>query len=419
MNAISKIIDIHTEDAAFLWLLRDDAVRAPHYDLNDLIELDSRLEANLDGLLVAADNAWPAIQHNLELAEPGEVFVAAWFAINFQDGDKLDEVINAAASTTENRDTLLRALSAAFSWCPLQVIETWLGRFFESGRPFYQFLALTACANHRVDMKAQLEALISSEDSRVSARAIRAAGELGRKELLPKFSCFFTDKNPWKQFWSLWSSCLLGDHSAVPILERLILAPDYPFRKEALNVCARVMEAEKNRSLIRQLAKYHGSERLSIIAAGYTGDPYWIPGLLKFAEQTNTARIAGEAVSMISGLDLAYLDLDRDQPEGYEGGPNEDAGDENVELDPDEDLPWPSPDLLKGWWQQNSFNFQEGRRYLCGKLITPESCYEALRYGYQRQRQAAAYELAFKGYGLYNIKKPGSVQKRDNISFNA
>jgi hypothetical protein len=47
---IPEIIDQHAEEAAFLWLRRDAAVHQPHYDIEDLAELDERVEAHLDGL---------------------------------------------------------------------------------------------------------------------------------------------------------------------------------------------------------------------------------------------------------------------------------------------------------------------------------------------------------------------------------
>ena len=50
MTIIPTIIEQHAEEAAFLWLQRDDAVRDPHYDLNDLAKLDDRVEAHIDGL---------------------------------------------------------------------------------------------------------------------------------------------------------------------------------------------------------------------------------------------------------------------------------------------------------------------------------------------------------------------------------
>jgi len=42
---IEDIVSQHAEEAAFLWLLRDNAVRAPHYNLKDLADLEERVEA--------------------------------------------------------------------------------------------------------------------------------------------------------------------------------------------------------------------------------------------------------------------------------------------------------------------------------------------------------------------------------------
>jgi hypothetical protein len=44
---IPIIVEQHAGEAAFLWLLRDAAVRAPHYSLKDLARLDDRVEAHM------------------------------------------------------------------------------------------------------------------------------------------------------------------------------------------------------------------------------------------------------------------------------------------------------------------------------------------------------------------------------------
>jgi hypothetical protein len=51
---IAEIVSQHAEEAAFLWLLRSNAICQPHYALKDLAKLDGRVEAHLDGLRVAA-----------------------------------------------------------------------------------------------------------------------------------------------------------------------------------------------------------------------------------------------------------------------------------------------------------------------------------------------------------------------------
>jgi uncharacterized protein (TIGR02270 family) len=83
-----------------------------------------------------------------------------------------------------------------------------------------------------------------------------------------------------------------------------------------------------------------------------------------------------------------------------------------VDMDPDENLPWPNPKLIETWWQKNKQNFKSGVRYLCGKPISEEQCQHVLKYGYQRQRAAAAIELAMMhpGTPVFNVKAPGFRQ---------
>ena len=117
---------------------------------------------------------------------------------------------------------------------------------------------------------------------------------------------------------------------------------------------------------------------------------------------------------MITGVDLAYDDLDGDRPEGFEAGPTENPADENVAMDSDEDLPWPEPDLIQAWWEKNKNNFRTGTRYLVGKPITVEHCQQILNTGFQRQRRAAALELALlqKDEPLFNTSAPGIRQQK-------
>jgi uncharacterized protein (TIGR02270 family) len=74
---IESIVSQHAEETSFLWLLRAAAVAAPHYSLKDLAHLDDRVEAHIDGLRVAGDEAWPFCAAGLDHQESGEDFAAA------------------------------------------------------------------------------------------------------------------------------------------------------------------------------------------------------------------------------------------------------------------------------------------------------------------------------------------------------
>jgi uncharacterized protein (TIGR02270 family) len=152
--------------------------------------------------------------------------------------------------------------------------------------------------------------------------------------------------------------------------------------------------------------------RLAIIAAGHLGDPELIPWLMQQMKLLPLARPAGEAFTTITGVDLAYRDLETKPPENFNAGLTEDPKDENVEMDPDDNLPWPEPALVQKWWDKNRSQFQNGTRYLIGKPMTPDWLKTVLRDGRQRQRAAAALELAIRNPGqpLFNVKAPGFRQ---------
>ena len=112
ITVIESIVEQHAEEAAFLWLLRDAAVQAPHYSLNDLADLDERVEAHIDGLRVAGDAGWSICVNALEQEESGEVFAAAVLAFESGQDQRIEMVLEAAATEPE----LSRGLIFALGW---------------------------------------------------------------------------------------------------------------------------------------------------------------------------------------------------------------------------------------------------------------------------------------------------------------
>ena len=131
-------------------------------------------------------------------------------------------------------------------------------------------------------------------------------------------------------------------------------------------------------------------------------------------DEPKFSRLAGESFSFITGLDLAYLDLERDAPEGIELGPNDDPENNNVQMDEDDNLPWPDPTKIQAWWDANKSSFTNGERYFMGKLISREHCTQILKEGFQRQRTVAALCLCLinPGIQLFPTAAPIWRQKR-------
>jgi hypothetical protein len=97
----------------------------------------------------------------------------------------------------------------------------------------------------------------------------------------------------------------------------------------------------------------------------------------------------------------------------FEAGPMESPEDDSVEIDPGENQLWLDPVPIQKWWSPRQGNIAKGTRLLLGQPITPESLRLALKNGYQRQRAAAALELAIlkPGRPLFEVRAPGWRQQ--------
>jgi len=151
------------------------------------------------------------------------------------------------------------------------------------------------------------------------------------------------------------------------------------------------------------------------VLSGLLGIPDSVPWLIEMMRQPEYARVAGESFARMTGLRLDQRPLEGEWPDGFEAGPNEDPDDENVEMDADENLPWPDAAVVANWWNTHGDHFQTNVRYLLGWEIANESWLrKILVLGRQRERVTAALELALAhpAEGLFEVRANGNRQKQ-------
>jgi uncharacterized protein (TIGR02270 family) len=131
-------------------------------------------------------------------------------------------------------------------------------------------------------------------------------------------------------------------------------------------------------------------------------------------EDDTLARIAGESFTLLTGADLAALDLERKPPGTVPGGPSDDPADDDVALDADESLPWPDRARVERWWRQHADGMPLDRRSFMGQAPAPEPAAQVLREGTQRQRFVAARHLCLlvPGTRLFPVCAPSWRQQR-------
>ncbi len=385
------------------------AVYQPNYTLSDIERLDRRIEAHIDGLRIAGDDGRRACGEPSKWEEPGEVFVSSVLALEMGDSFCIQQKLK---SLTGQRE-LLCGLISALGWTPFDRIESHAKWLISASPPAVQHVGIAVFAIHRKDPGEMLSNLVRSDDSLLKARALRAVGELGRMDLVPLIQADLKAKDEVSRFWAAWSIALVaGSTNAVQDLQSFVESAG-SFSERALQVILRRLDIRRAHDWNLELAESQRAARMSVIGAGVIGDPVLIPWLIEKMTIPPLSRVAGEAVTMITGVDLAYQNLDDKRPDGFESGPNDEASDENVEMDQDLMLPWPNAGLIATWWDKHQGEFQNGVRYLLGKPIREEWMWEVLRVGRQRQRSAAALELAIMrpGEPLFEVRAPGFRQQ--------
>lgn len=409
-HPIAAVIQQHADDAAHLRHVRSVLVAAPHVKLHHLRRLDDRIAAHLDGLKVAGEFGSQLCDARLESPGTGEVFCVAVRALDERQVDGLDKVLAIAVVLPD----ALTGLVSALGWVSATDLKGIVSGLLASSDSFRQRIGITACALHRVDPGSALAGLIAAPEPTLRARALRCAGEVGRVDLLADLVSSLKDKDPETRFRAAQSAVLLGDRGAALAMLRRTALQRGSFRLPALALALFAADAVSAGDLVRQVASEREDVRFLIRAVGFAGDAARTPWLIGLMSDDKLARLAGESFSFITGVDLAWLDLERKPPENFESGPNDNPEDENVSMDEDDGLPWPDQAKVQAWWSANSHRFEPGVRYFVGAPPSWEHCPQVLQDGYQRQRIAAAHHLCLlrPGTPLFNCAAPAWRQKR-------
>ncbi|MEC8810264.1 MAG: TIGR02270 family protein [Pseudomonadota bacterium] len=382
--ALAPVLEEYLAGAQLLFEQRDGAV-----NLSDLRGRDLQLDACIDGLRIAGNNAWKLLESALAAADSGVVFVATVLALESKHTVRLKQILALAETDT----TLQFGVRQAFSWVPEPITRPLLPHLMASGNTFYQGLGLHLYHQHHIHADTHLEWAITHAGTDIRDAGLTTAGELGATTLLPVCLQALQSEQHSTRFAAARAALLLGENThSLSALQSLVTG-NTPYQAKALTLLAVFLPLEAAQSFLTRLRGYTRNKRLLVRVAGDLGDPVNIPALLRLMADPELTRLAAYAVSCITGLDLIENNMDAAPPEDFAAGPNDDPEDENVESDPDEELPWPDRDKLVQWWEHNGSTFKPGKRYQMGRQINHHHCLDVLQFGSQAQRSIAALHL--------------------------
>jgi uncharacterized protein (TIGR02270 family) len=186
---LPDVVEEHAEEAAFLWMLRDAAARSADYTLEELAELDDRLDAHLEGLRVsgaAGRKIW-AETLAAEETSPGADFARGVLAL--QEGD----AVAWRALLDEARDDPAREreLISALGWSSLDTVEPRLRDMLADPALDPGGIALRGLAVHRQDPGPPLAASLGAESRPCDSRRVARSCSSGTDG----------EPRPWRRTW--------------------------------------------------------------------------------------------------------------------------------------------------------------------------------------------------------------------------
>jgi hypothetical protein len=218
------VIEAYLEELGFLGIERRVLLFSHEIGVAELDEVDERIDAHLDGLSHAGEDAGEAIEERLGSDDPWEVYAAAraWIEVQRPDLETLAARIDAAP------EELLPAWTEA-----LRGVAEPVGAFPDSTAARAVLLASSPWSGS-VD-PGVIAACTGEESAMLRRAAARAAAGAGG-DATHLVSSLCDDPDPVIRNVALWSTCLLDPESAAERLRNLVRSDPEPFVIRALGL---------------------------------------------------------------------------------------------------------------------------------------------------------------------------------------
>ena len=398
MEFLRDILEEHLEEADFLYTQRRSALSDDDYDLDDLTDLEERLLAHIDGLIVAGDEAWELLSGLLSGGDEGEAFTAALVALGSGNKERRLELLTAFGKASEET---LAGLREAFGLWGLGDLADPLRDLVSAAETETAAAVLDVLVFHRAGLTAEERAgVLESEESKIRIAGLRAAAAMGWQDFADRAAEFLSEDDAELVAEAVRAGFILGDDRGLKTCRALLAGGDAS--GAGLQIWLGLAGRCEDLALLSAGLDSDELGRGAAIALGWLGYPEAVDKLLEVLDRTELARPIGEAVGRITGVDLAAAGLvlpDQDETEEESADadaapePEDDDFADPVE-DPDEHLAWPDPEKLKAWWQENRANFKTGHRHRYGSDFDREALLGVLQSGGLAERHLVACELA-------------------------
>jgi len=357
------IYDDHLSEAAWLWGEWEGSLDSAVYALDDVIVgPEERLLAHLDGLVLGgAAVAEKLLLPALASDDRGQVAAAAWVLVQAEHGDRQDAVV---ASLAVAEPPARAAIARALSLCPRADLSR-LVPLWNTGSAPVRAIVLEAFGPREPDwLRERLGPALSSGEPSLCAAGLRAVRNFADRNFLGQVQDALQSNDPTVRQEAVTAGIRLGSKEAWGACRRAASDPEKTGRV-LLGLLA--TSADPNdRNFVRGLAHVPALTKDVLWALGFAGDLESAEALVGALGDEETAKIAGDSLSAITGLAIAGHLARKGEPGGPGGA--EVADDDPPPVVRSEDfLPLPDGKAVENWWSKERSRFRSGMRYLQGQ----------------------------------------------------
>jgi uncharacterized protein (TIGR02270 family) len=390
------ILEEHLDEAAFLSTQWERALVSSRYGLEDTAELEERLFAHVDGLVVGGETAVSELLlPGLETDEPERIFASALALLESPGQRELDETL----AVFDAGDAVQRmGLGRAMELSGREGLEAVLRKRLTAEDSALRLQAFqTLALRGEVPPETRTEWLYREDAGQVVA-ALRVPRALSRElgqTVLPQL---LVDPRPGVREAAILAGLVSGVRGAWKAC-RKVAEEGGSGRRQCLVALALGGEAQDAEWLAGMLAQ--PALRADVLwALGFTGQVVAAEACLEWMGDGKLGALAAEAFSAITGLKLEgpYRVALEEQGDALVPLEQEDLEAELIPS-PEADLAVPVREAVVGWWQQARKNFERGARYMRGTKLDAGGLLDALGSEPMRRRAVLALELAIRSRG--------------------
>lgn len=176
--AIVEVLQQHFDELTFLCEFWQSAIWDPDYDVEGVAELEERIHAHADGLVLGGNHSLPLLKEGLASDEPPAAFAAAYTLLRTRIEQAAQTVIDALCQAEQGP---LDGISQALCHSPIDGLQDELARLIDSAAPPVAAAAAQVLA-FQGKLKGpprRMEELLGHEDPQVRQTAWRTVALLG------------------------------------------------------------------------------------------------------------------------------------------------------------------------------------------------------------------------------------------------